>query len=79
MIGVERLVPPHQQRRAVERDHTAMDTAQLQPSPRTHIDINDRAARAALAARLRVTEEQLRKTVRLVGTRVRTIEAHHQA
>ncbi|MCJ2055635.1 DUF3606 domain-containing protein [Methylobacterium sp. J-048] len=56
-----------------------MDTAQLQPSPRTHIDINDRAARAALAARLRVTEEQLRKTVRLVGTRVRTIEAHHQA
>ncbi|MCJ2124088.1 DUF3606 domain-containing protein [Methylobacterium sp. J-077] len=55
-----------------------MDTAQLQSSPRTHIDINDRAARAALAARLGVTEEQLRKTVRLVGTRVRTIEAHHQ-
>nr|WP_267427379.1 DUF3606 domain-containing protein [Methylobacterium sp. GC_Met_2] len=56
-----------------------MDTAQLQSSVPTHIDINDRTARAALAARLGVTEEQLRKTVRLVGTRVRTIEAHHRA
>ncbi|RYF10951.1 MAG: DUF3606 domain-containing protein [Deltaproteobacteria bacterium] len=56
-----------------------MDTAQLQSLVPTHIDINDRAARAALAARLGVTEERLRKTVRLVGSRVRTIEAHHQA
>ncbi|QEE37583.1 DUF3606 domain-containing protein [Methylobacterium sp. WL2] len=41
-----------------------MDTAQLQSSVPTHIDINDRAARAALASRLGVTEERLRKTVR---------------
>lgn len=42
---------------------------------KTHLDIHDRASRQAYAKLFGVTEEQLRKAARLVGTRVKTLRA----
>jgi hypothetical protein len=42
----------------------------------THLDIHDRSSRQAYARLFGVTEEQLRKAARLVGTRVKTLRSH---
>ncbi len=42
----------------------------------THIDIHDRAVRAAWAERYGVTDAQLRKAVRMVGSRITTLSNH---
>ena len=46
------------------------------PNERTHIDIHDRPSREAYALMFGVTEDQLRKAVRLVGTRIATLRGH---
>ena len=43
---------------------------------RTHIDVFDRSAREAWALRFGVTEERLRKAVRMVGSRVTSVAAY---
>ena len=43
---------------------------------RTHLDINDRVHRATYASRFNVSEEKLRKAVRLVGSRLSTLRSH---
>lgn len=42
----------------------------------THIDITDRAVRSAWAERYGVTDAQLRKAVRMVGSRITTLSNH---
>jgi hypothetical protein len=42
----------------------------------THIDINDRAVRIVWAERYGVTDAQLRKAVRMVGSRITTLSNH---
>jgi Protein of unknown function (DUF3606) len=42
----------------------------------THIDINDRVVRAAWAERFAITEGQLHKAARLVGSRITTLTSH---
>ena len=42
----------------------------------THIDIHDGTERAHWTAALGVTDERLRKAVRLVGTRVSSVSAY---
>ncbi|UIY43525.1 DUF3606 domain-containing protein [Methylobacterium radiotolerans] len=42
----------------------------------THIDIFDRDARQAWALRFGVTEERLRKAVRMVGSRITSVAAY---
>ncbi|MEH3061515.1 MAG: DUF3606 domain-containing protein [Methylobacterium radiotolerans] len=41
-----------------------------------HIDVFDRAAREHWASRFGVTEERLRKAVRMVGSRVTSVAAY---
>ena len=48
----------------------------LSPSKRKHIDIFDGADRAHWAGVFGVTDERLRKAVRLVGTRVTSVSAY---
>lgn len=43
---------------------------------RTHIDLHDGADRTHWAARLGVTDERLRKAIKLVGTRVASVSAY---
>lgn len=43
---------------------------------RTHLDIHDRSSRETYARLFGVTDEQLRKAVRLVGNRVSTLRGH---
>ncbi|MGU3417002.1 DUF3606 domain-containing protein [Methylobacterium sp. D54C] len=43
---------------------------------KTHIDVFDRAAREHWALRFGVTEERLRKAVRMVGSRVASVAAY---
>ncbi|MCJ2115068.1 DUF3606 domain-containing protein [Methylobacterium sp. J-001] len=43
---------------------------------RTHLDIHDRSSRESYARLFGVSEEQLRKAVRLVGSRVSTLRGH---
>ncbi|MCJ2132757.1 DUF3606 domain-containing protein [Methylobacterium sp. J-026] len=43
---------------------------------RTHPDIHDRSSRESYAKLFGVSEEQLRKAVRLVGSRVSTLRGH---
>lgn len=42
----------------------------------THIDVHDRENRTQWASRLGVTDERLRKAVRLVGTRLSSVSAY---
>lgn len=42
---------------------------------RPHLDIHDRSSREAYARQFGVTEEQLRKAVRLVGSRISTLRS----
>ncbi len=42
----------------------------------THIDIHDSTSRKHWAELLQVTDERLRKAVRLVGTRVSSVSAY---
>jgi hypothetical protein len=59
-------------------------TARLQLDPamptelhdKAHIDVFDRAAREHWALRFGVTEERLRKAVRMVGSRVTSVAAY---
>lgn len=46
------------------------------PPKTTHIDIHDTHTRAHWAGRLGVTDERLRKAVRLVGTRLSSVTAY---
>lgn len=48
-------------------------------SVRTHVDIYNRDACAELAARLGVTEDRLRRAVRMVGTRISSIQGYLRA
>ena len=48
----------------------------IQPGKRQHIDIHDGADRARWAGLLGVSDERLRKAVRLVGTRVASVSAY---
>jgi len=41
-----------------------------------HLDIHDRAERDAYARRFGVTEERLRKAVRIVGSRISTLRGY---
>jgi hypothetical protein len=43
---------------------------------KAHIDVFDRAAREHWALRFGVTEERLRKAVRMVGSRVTSVAAY---
>ncbi|MCJ2101828.1 DUF3606 domain-containing protein [Methylobacterium sp. E-046] len=43
---------------------------------RTHLDIHDGSSRESYARLFGVSEEQLRKAVRLVGSRVSTLRGH---
>jgi hypothetical protein len=43
---------------------------------KTHIDVFDRGARERWALRFGVTEERLRKAVRMVGSRVTSVAAY---
>ena len=43
---------------------------------KTHIDVFDRAARERWGLRFGVTEERLRKAVRMVGSRVTSVAAY---
>ena len=42
----------------------------------THMDIHDRAVRSAWIQRYGITEAQLRKAVRMVGSRIGTLSNH---
>ncbi|GJE53596.1 MULTISPECIES: DUF3606 domain-containing protein [Methylobacterium] len=50
--------------------------ASPQISANAHIDIYDHASRARWAELLGVTDERLRKAVRIVGTRVSSVSAY---
>lgn len=41
-----------------------------------HIDIHDHVVRAAWSERFGVTDAQLRKAVRMVGSRITTLSSH---
>jgi hypothetical protein len=43
---------------------------------KTHIDIYDRATREAWAQRFAVSEQQLRKAVTMVGSRITSVAAY---
>ena len=42
----------------------------------SHLDIHDRTSRETYAKLFGVTEEQLRRAVRLVGSRITTVRSH---
>ncbi|NEU10840.1 DUF3606 domain-containing protein [Methylobacterium sp. BTF04] len=43
---------------------------------KTHLDINDIEQRTTVATRLGVSEDRLRKAVRLVGSRISTLTSY---
>lgn len=47
-----------------------------EPSAVSHIDMYDRAVREGWAQRFAVTDERLRKAVRMVGSRVSSVAAY---
>ncbi|MDP4027192.1 DUF3606 domain-containing protein [Methylobacterium sp. NEAU 140] len=51
------------------------DLQSIRPE-RTHLDVWDRAARSAFAARIGVSDEKLRKSIRMVGSRITTLSSH---
>lgn len=44
-----------------------------EPRSKTHIDISDRSVRNLWMGRFGVTDERLRKAVRVVGSRISTV------
>ena len=48
----------------------------LDPPTKTHIDMYDRVVRERWAQHFGVTDERLRKAVRMVGSRVATVTDH---
>lgn len=53
-----------------------MGRMRMSNQERTHLDIHDRSSRENYAKLFGVTDEQLRKAVRLVGSRVSTLRGH---
>jgi hypothetical protein len=53
--------------------HSGLIFMPTEPRTSTHIDISDRGARDLWTKRFGVTEERLRKAVRMVGSRVTTV------
>lgn len=53
-----------------------MGRMRMSNQERTHLDIHDRSSRENTAKLFGVTDEQLRKAVRLVGSRVSTLRGH---
>ncbi|MCJ2034339.1 DUF3606 domain-containing protein [Methylobacterium sp. J-068] len=43
---------------------------------KTHLDIYDSQQRSMMASRLGVTEDRLKRAVRLVGTRISTLKSY---
>jgi len=43
---------------------------------KTHIDIYDSQQRSTIASRLGVSEDRLKRAVRLVGTRITTLKSY---
>lgn len=60
----------------VERDLRSRDGMPSTPITAKHIDISDRIAREAWMAHFGVTEERLRKAVRMVSSRATTVAAY---
>ena len=54
------------------------DTQNTRPI-RTHLHLWDRAGCEEFAARLGVSEDKLRKAIRMVGSRVTTLTSHLKA
>jgi hypothetical protein len=46
------------------------------PTTRSHLDINDSIQRADFARTLGISEERLRRGVRIVGSRISTLRSH---
>lgn len=56
-----------------------MLTDSLDPkSGKTHIDIYDSQQRSQMASRFGVSEDRLKRAVRLVGTRISTLKSYLQ-
>ena len=55
-----------------------MPTAQFDPpfEAKTHVDVLNRAERLNLANYFGISDEQLKKAIRLVGPRISTIRAY---
>ena len=54
-----------------------MLTDSLDPkSSKTHIDIYDSQQRSQMASRFGVSEDRLKRAVRLVGTRISTLKSY---
>ena len=58
------------------RDLFGLSFMPIELHDKTHIDVFDRSAREAWAHRFGVTEERLRKAVRMVGSRVTSVAAY---
>ncbi len=48
------------------------------PAGKTHLDIHDLEQRSTMASRLGVSEDRLRKAVRIVGTRISTLASYFE-
>lgn len=48
------------------------------PAGKTHLDIHDMEQRSMTASRLGVSEDRLRKAVRIVGTRISTLASYFE-
>jgi hypothetical protein len=53
-----------------------MNSSLTKQPGKTHLDINDIEQRASVATRLGVSEDRLRKAVRLVGSRISTLTSY---
>ena len=53
-----------------------MSDIKATPPERTHLDIWDRVARGAFAARMGVSDEKLRKAIWMVGSRITTLSSY---
>ncbi|WP_449410036.1 DUF3606 domain-containing protein [Methylobacterium komagatae] len=56
-----------------------MSETQITSSEPTHLHLWDRKACEEFAARMGVSEEKLRKAIRMVGSRVTTLTSHLKA
>lgn len=48
------------------------------PTVKAHLDIHDIAQRSDMASRFGVSEDRLRKAVRIVGTRISTLASYFE-
>ncbi|WP_246732856.1 DUF3606 domain-containing protein [Methylobacterium sp. BTF04] len=53
-----------------------MNSMLTKQAGKTHLDINDIEQRTTVATRLGVSEDRLRKAVRLVGSRISTLTSY---